>query len=85
MTRTTKKLAYATALLALGGLGACISIPQRAWANGEAMSASRASSRALSGDMSFRTHRELQSSLNPLRLNYREVAYPGFPKNGTWW
>ena len=85
MNRITKKLAYAAALLALGGLGACISIPQRAWANGEAMGSSRASGLAAYGDMSFRTHRELQSSLDPRRLNYREVAYPGFPKSGTWW
>jgi len=39
----------------------------------------------MSGNNSFRTHRELQSSLDPLRLNYREVAFPAFPKSGNWW
>lgn len=63
-------------------LGACASIPKRAWANGEAMTSSRAYRSALSGDMSFRTHRELQQSLDPRRLNYREVAFPAF---GDWW
>jgi len=83
--RTPKRIACVAALLALGGLDACVSIPKRAWANGEAMSASRADYRILSGDRSPSAFRALQSSLDPLRLNYREVAYPGFPKGGTWW
>lgn len=73
------------ALLAAGSLGACASIPQRAWANGAAMSSSRAYWEIMAGNNSFRTHRELQSSLDPLRLNYQEVAFPAFPKSGTWW
>jgi len=73
------------ALLAAGTLGACASIPQRAWANGAAMSSSRAYWEVMSGNNSFRTHRELQSSIDPLRLNFQEVAFPAFPKNGGWW
>ncbi|MEP6495057.1 MAG: hypothetical protein ABJF01_20385 [bacterium] len=63
-------------------LGACASIPQRAWRNGEAMSQSRAFQSVLGGNMSMESHRALQTSLDPLRLNYREVAYPAF---GHWW
>jgi len=40
----------------------------------------------MGGSKSFRAHRELESSLNPLRLGYgQERAYPGFPQYGTWW
>jgi len=85
MRSITKRVACLAALLALGGLDACVSIPKRAWANGEAMSASLANARVLQGDHSIRAHRALQSSLDPRRLNYREVAYPTFPKSGTWW
>jgi hypothetical protein len=70
------------AVTTIAALGACASIPKRAWANGEAMTPSRAYRSTLSGDMSFRTHRELQQSLDPRRLNYREVAFPAF---GDWW
>jgi hypothetical protein len=72
----------ALAIACVGALGACASIPQRAWRNGEAMSQSLAYQRVMSGDMSFRAHRELQQSLDPRRLNYREVAFPAF---GQWW
>lgn len=65
-----------------GALSACISIPERAWRNGEAMTQSRAYSAVMSGNTSFKAARQLQSSLDPLRLNYREVAYPPF---GQWW
>ena len=70
------------AVTTIASLSACVSIPKRAWANGEAMTSSRAYRSTLSGDMSFRTHRELQQSLDPRRLNYREVAFPAF---GDWW
>ena len=70
------------AVTTIVALGACASIPKRAWANGAAMTSSRAYRSALSGDMSFRTHRELQQSLDPRRLNYREVTFPAF---GDWW
>ena len=73
------------ALLAAGTLGACASIPKRAWANGEAMSSSRAYWEVMSGNNSFRAHRALQSSLDPRRLNYQEVAFPAFPNTGSWW
>jgi hypothetical protein len=78
------RAALRTALLAgaLVALGACVSIPQRAWRNGEAMSQSRAYREVLSGNTSFVTHRQLQQSLDPLRLGYSEVAYPPF---GQWW
>ncbi len=82
----SKSLIRATlALAAAGSLGACASIPKRAWANGEAMTSSRAYWQVMSGDNSFRAHRELGASLDPLRLNYREVAFPAFPKSGGWW
>ncbi|MDB4875474.1 MAG: hypothetical protein JWM41_1920 [Gemmatimonadetes bacterium] len=66
----------------LGALAGCASIPQRAWANGQAMSSSRAFQAVQSGDQSIDAHRRLQGTLNPRLLNYREVAYPAF---GTWW
>ena len=72
----------AVVVTTVASLGACVTIPKRAWANGEAMSSSRAYRSVMSGDMSIRAHRELQSSLNPRRLNYREVAFPVF---GDWW
>lgn len=82
----TKSLIRVTlALLAAGSLAACASIPKRAWANGEAMTSSRAYWQVMSGNNSFRAHRELQSSLDPRRLNYQEVAFPAFPKYGNWW
>lgn len=72
----------AVVVVTLAALGACASIPQRAWANGEAMTSSRAYRSVLSGNQSIQAHRELQSSLDPRRLNFREVAYPAF---GDWW
>jgi hypothetical protein len=69
----------------LGALGACASIPKRAWANGEAMTSSRAYNEVMQGNTSFAVRRQLQSTLNPRLLNYNEVAYPAFPKFGTWW
>ena len=67
---------------AVASLGACASIPQRAWANGQAMTASRAYRSVMSGNMSMQAHRELMWSLDPLRLNYREVSYKPFAQ---WW
>src|SRR6185503_348817 len=69
------------ALAAAGALGACASIPQRAWANGQAMTQSRAYQSVMAGNKSFQAHRELQWSLDPRRLNYQEVNYPAF---GQW-
>ena len=67
---------------AVSALSACAPIPERALANGRAMTQSRAFRAAASGDMSVRTHQELVMAANPRRLNYREVAYPAF---GDWW
>lgn len=78
--RTVVRLAILAAGLA--SLGACASIPQRAWANGQAMTASRAYRSVMSGNMSMQAHRELMWSLNPRLLNYRQVDYPAF---GQWW
>jgi hypothetical protein len=69
-------------LACAGGLSACFSIPERAWRNGEGMSQSRAYQAVLSGDMSIKAHQEFQSSIDPRRVNFREVAYPAF---GQWW
>lgn len=80
MLRTAVRIAIVAAGLA--SLGACASIPQRAWANGEAMTSSRAYRSVMSGNTSMQAHRELMSSLNPRRLNFREVNYPAF---GQWW
>jgi hypothetical protein len=63
-------------------LGACASIPQRAWRNGEAMSGSLAYRSIMNGDKSFNTHRALEGTLDPLRMNYHESAFPPF---GHWW
>ena len=83
ITRVVKAVArLAIAMGTLGALSACASIPQRAWANGQAMSQSRAYRAVESGDLSIDAHRRLQGTLNPRLLNYREVAYPAF---GTWW
>ena len=65
-----------------GGLSACVSIPQRAWRNGEGMTGSLGYRAVMSGDMSFRAHRELQTSLDPRRANYQDLAYKPF---GDWW
>jgi hypothetical protein len=78
--RTAARIAVVAATLA--SLGACASIPQRAWANGQAMTESRAYRSVLGGNQSIQAHRELNASLNPRLLNYREVAYPAF---GNWW
>lgn len=77
------------AFIAAGAiLAGCVSIPQRAWANGRAMSQSLEYQRVMSGDMSFSTHRALQDRLNPRLINSMEVAYPAFPTFGglgsTW-
>lgn len=70
------------AVAAVTTLSACVTIPERAWANGQAMSSSRAYQRAMAGDMSLQTQTRLKSGASPLRLRSREVAYPAF---GDWW
>lgn len=66
----------------LATLSGCVSIPQRAWANGAAMSESRAYREVMSGNTSFAVRRQLQQTLNPLWANQRDVPYPAF---GQWW
>jgi len=83
--RLARTIARASALLALAAtLGACASIPQRAWRNGAALDYSTAYQRVLSGDMSFQTRRDLQNSLNFGALGfYQEAAlFSPFPKSG---
>lgn len=78
------RLAIRAAILAAGlaTLGACASIPQRAWANGQAMTSSRAYRSVMSGNTSIQSHHELMWSLDPVHMNYREAAYSPF---GQWW
>jgi len=75
-------LRIAVVLGAIATLGACASIPQRAWANGRSMTASRAYQSVMGGNQSMQAHRELMASLDPRRLNYSELAYRPFSQ---WW
>jgi hypothetical protein len=67
-------------LAGLASLGACASIPQRAWANGRSMESSAAYYSVLNGNQSIQAHHELFWSLNQ-RVNYQK-AYTPF---GQWW
>lgn len=67
---------------ALAALGACASIPQRAWRNGEALSYSRAYQEVLSGNTTFATRRQLEDALNPMQIGYYQRAYVPFTQ---WW
>jgi hypothetical protein len=79
--RTMVRIAIVAAGLA--SLGACASIPQRAWANGQGMTSSHAYRSVMSGNMSMQAHRELMWSSNPLAaLNYSQAYYKPF---GDWW
>ena len=70
------------AVAALVGLGACASIPQRAWDNGRSMSSSRAYRQMMYGDRSFQNMRRLYNSMDPYRSLYEPAApYPYF---GNW-
>jgi hypothetical protein len=83
--RLANTIARVGAFVALAtALGACASIPQRAWRNGAALEDSRAYQRVLSGGMSFSTRRDLQNSLNFGSLGFYQEApmYSPFPKNG---
>jgi hypothetical protein len=66
-----RRLVVRTAIAAftIAGLGACVTIPERAWVNGRAMSSSAEYQRAMRGDMSLQTQRALYSASNPLRLS----------------
>jgi hypothetical protein len=78
VVRTAVRTAIIVA--ALASLGACASIPQRAWANGRSMESSRAYYSVLNGNQSIQAHHELMWSLNQ-RVNYQK-AYQPF---GQWW
>jgi hypothetical protein len=66
-----RKLLVRTALAAaaIATLGACASINERAWANGQAMSATREYQMKLGGDFGFDTQRALYNRSNPLTLS----------------
>jgi len=79
------RLVVRLAILAAGlaSLGACASIPQRAWLNGEAMTASRGYRSVMSGNMSIESHRALQSSYNTSHLSFTTgKSYTPFSQ---WW
>ena len=80
--RTRMLVRFALAAFAIAALGACATIPERAWANGQAMSNSRAYRQAMNGDMSLTTQTQLRSAADPRRLNHRELPYAPFTH---WW
>ncbi len=85
---TRHPIARATALaLAAALFAGCMSIPQRAWRNGEALTYSRAYQRVQQGDMSFQTRRDLQTALDFGSLGFYQEgrAYSPFPKAGSWY
>lgn len=86
--RVVGTVARVASFIALAGLLAgCITIPERAWRNGEAVANSRAYQKVMAGDMSFQTRRDLQTALNFGSLGfYQEApAYSPFPKAGSWY
>lgn len=80
MIRTALRIGMAIA--AAAALGACASIPQRAWANGQAMANSQAYRSVMGGNKSIQAHKELMWSLNPRLLNYEQKPYSPF---ADWW
>jgi hypothetical protein len=82
VVKVAKQIAMAigafTLLLAMSG---CFSIPQRAWDNGRNISSSRAYRSMMHGDHSFKTMRQLYSSMDPYRSLYTPLPYPYF---GHW-
>jgi hypothetical protein len=69
------------AIAALVGLGACASIPQRAWDNGRSMSSSRAYRQLMYGDRSFQNMRALYNSMDSYMSQYTPAPYQPF---GRW-
>ena len=70
-----------TVAAALVGLGACASIPQRAWDNGRAMSARGGDAAFMRGERGFRVVRQAYSSMDPRPFAYSPAPYPYF---GHW-
>ena len=58
----------AIAAFAIAGLGACVTIPERAWANGQGMTSTREYRQKLAGDISFDTQRNLYVKSSPISL-----------------
>jgi hypothetical protein len=76
-----KSIRIAIALAATLSLGGCISVSQRAWANGRGSADDgRAYQQLMSGGMGISNARSLHSSFNQLPWAH-ESAYPPF---GTW-
>lgn len=74
-----KAVAFAAALV---GLGACASIPQRAWDNGRAMSARGGDRAFMRGERGFHVMRQTYSSMDPSPFShYSPMPYPYF---GHW-
>jgi hypothetical protein len=71
----------ALVMAVLAGLGACASIPQRAWDNGRSMSSSHAYRSMMYGDRSFQNVRRLYNSMDPFRSQYEPAPYTPF---GRW-
>ncbi|HYD51023.1 MAG TPA: hypothetical protein VEA99_00295 [Gemmatimonadaceae bacterium] len=80
MSNTRRLVQLVTLAATLTGLGACASIPQRAWQNGEAMSTSNAYRRMMAGDRSVMTQRQLYSSSTPLRHWHSDRPYQPFSR-----
>jgi hypothetical protein len=79
----TRQLGRAvTVAAALVGLNACVSIPQRAWDNGRAMSARGSDVAFMRGERGFKVMRQTYSSMDPGPFSsYSAVRYPYF---GRW-
>ena len=67
-------------------LAGCVTIPARAWRNGQALESSSAYQRVLNGDMSFSTRRDLQNVVNFGAFGFYREAPPfsPFPTGGGW-
>jgi len=67
-----RKLIVRTALaaFAIASLGACVTIPERAWANGQGMSATQEYRNKMNtlGQLDFNSQRALYSRSNPLSV-----------------
>lgn len=67
----------AAAALGLLALGACASIPERAWVNGAQLNESRAYRQFMSGDANFGTLRQMRTDANALvRFQRTGPAHP---------
>ena len=72
----------AVVVAVLVGATGCASIPQRAWQNGANMNYSNRAYRSMMrGDHSFRTMREVYSSLDAYHSQYTPLPYAPF---GRW-